>query len=109
MSNIKNEISVTVGILSVIVCLILGLVGNLRITTVLFRTLVCFAITVILCLFVVTAVEKFSQSHKSTLVPPSNGRTDLVPPSNGRTESQQRNVDKPNNSKQGDETTSKAL
>ncbi|MDQ1316397.1 MAG: hypothetical protein QG641_2843 [Candidatus Poribacteria bacterium] len=99
MSNIKNEISVITGILSVIVCLILGLVGNLRITTVLFRTLVCFAITVILCLFVVTAVEKFSQGHKSTLVPPSNGRT----------ESQRQNVDKPNNSKQGDETTSKAL
>ena len=89
MSNIKNEISMTIGILSVIVCLILGLVGNLRITTVLFRTLVCFAITVILCLFVVTAVEKFAQSHQPAL--------------------QQQNVDKPNNSKQGDETTSKAL
>ena len=89
MSNIKNEIGMITGILSVIVCLILGLVGNLRITTVLFRTLVCFAITVILCLFVVTAVEKFSQGHKST--------------------SQRQNVDKPNNSKQGDETTSKAL
>lgn len=89
MSNIKNEISITTGILSVIVCLILGLVGNLRITTVLFRTLVCFAITVILCLFIVTAVEKFSQGHKSA--------------------SQQQNVDKSNNSKQGDETTSKAF
>lgn len=89
MSNIKNEISITIGILSVIVCLILGLVGNLRITTVLFRTLVCFAITVILCLFVVTAVEKFAQGHQLA--------------------SQRQNVDKPNNSKQGDETTSKAL
>ena len=66
MSNIKNDISVMAGILSVIICLILGLVGNSRIATVLFRTLVCFAITAILCLFVVTAVEKFSQIHKST-------------------------------------------
>jgi|WetSurMetagenome_2_1015567.scaffolds.fasta_scaffold794261_2 hypothetical protein len=89
MSNIKNEISIAVGILSVIVCLILGLVGNLRVTTILFRTLVCFAITFILCLFVVTAVEKFAQGHQPA--------------------SQRQNVDKPNNSKQGDEATSKAL
>ncbi len=79
MSNIKNEISMITGILSVIVCLILGLVGDLRITTILSRTLVCFAITFILCLFVITAVKRFAQGHHPV--------------------SQQRNVDKSNNSK----------
>jgi hypothetical protein len=64
---IKRDISVITGLLSVIVCMILGLTGDARPMTILFRTFVCFALSVILSLLVVTAVEKCTQRHSPSL------------------------------------------
>jgi len=88
MISVKRDVCVIMGTLSVIICLLLGLVRNVRPTTLLLRSLVCFAITVILCLFVITAVEKFTEGYQS--------------------KSRQKNVNGAEDSKQENEATSKA-
>jgi len=66
MINLKRDIGMVTGVISVVVCLIFGFVENQRLTTILFRTLVCFAIMIILFLFIITIVEKFTQGHQPT-------------------------------------------
>lgn len=65
MDNSKRNLGIIIGIVSFTLSMIMGLLGDMRLETMLMRSVVCFAISMMLCFFVIIAIEKFADMDKS--------------------------------------------
>lgn len=64
MENGKFNLGIIIGGISFVLSMIMGLLGNMRLETMLIRSFACFAISTILCFIVIISIEKFSSLDK---------------------------------------------
>lgn len=64
MDNGKFTLGTIVGGISFALSMIMGLLGDMRLETMLIRSFVCFAISIVFCFIVIVSIEKFSNLDK---------------------------------------------
>ncbi len=65
MDNEKFNLGVIIGIIALTLSMIIGLLGDMRLETILIRSFTCFAISTVLCFVIIISIEKFSTIDKS--------------------------------------------
>lgn len=65
MRNEKFNLGIIIGGMSFVLSMIMGLLGDMRLETMLIRSFVCFAISMVLCFVVIISIEKFSSLDKT--------------------------------------------
>jgi hypothetical protein len=85
MDNTKRNIGIIVGIMSFMLSMALGLLGNMRPAIMLIRSFACFVISIILSLIVMIAIGKCADSdkplevHENTKSPKNNDQNKTEP------------------------------